>query len=159
MRAGPRRCISFPSLFLIGGVETVCETKACLPVLTPFQEIPRIHELTMGVFAGLLARDEVISLARRERCDLSLAGHFEPMVIDHAFRSTFAADKRAMALQKHVLAVFKVLQEPWCHFMIKLEAVEIVVLHLTVKSHRVLIDWQQSELVRAYTHDIWCMGV
>ena len=76
--------------------------------LPPFRKLPASDELAVSVFAGFPARDRVIALAGRERRDLTLAGHFEKVMVDDAFGDAAAADQHAMIAQDHERAAVEV---------------------------------------------------
>src|SRR6185312_1393493 len=139
-----RRGATDPSV-LVGRVEPVGEAVAGSPVLAAFQEAARFHELAVGVFAGCLAGDRVVPLARRQRRDLALARHFQPVMVDDAFRDAFAADQHAVIAQDHQRAAGEVADQFRRHVVIELEAFELVILQLAVKPQRMLIDRQQPE--------------
>ena len=48
---------------------------------------------------------------------------------------------------------------PFCHLGLGREPFEIVIFRLALKSHDVLVDGQQSELVCGDSHDVRRMGV
>ena len=57
------------------------------------REISGILELAVGVNAGFVAWGRIIAFTRRQRCDLTLTCHFEPVMIYYAFANAFTTDK------------------------------------------------------------------
>src|SRR5205085_12629446 len=84
---------------LIGRIDPLSQAQTGLPVFVALQKTAGGHELAVRVLAGFLARYRVVALPRGKRCDLTLAGHLQKVMIDDAFGDAFAADQHAVIAQ------------------------------------------------------------
>ena len=77
------------------------EAQTSRPVSTAFEELTGIHHLLMGVLAGGFIRQQVVPLAGRKHCDLRLARHFQPVMVDNTFRDAAPAHQCAVVAEQH----------------------------------------------------------
>src|SRR5690242_5387683 len=119
---------------LVGRIDPLSEAQTGRPVFVALQKTTGIHELAMRVLAGFLARYRIVALPCGERCDLTLAGHLQKVMIDDAFGDAFAADQHAMIAQDQETAAIEVAHQFWRHFVIELETLELVIFDLAIES-------------------------
>jgi hypothetical protein len=109
--------------------------------------------------AGRHAGNAVIAFTGRQRRDLTLERHFQPVMTDHALGHACATDQRAVIAQDHEAATLQIAEQLRRHAMVELEAFEFVVFQFAIEPQRMLRDRQQAEPMRRDTHAVHGMGV
>src|SRR5438270_13579529 len=89
---------------LIGRIDPLSQAQTGRPVFVALQKTAGGHELAVRVLAGFLARFRIVALPRGERCDLTLAGHLQKVMVDDALSDAFAGDQNAVIGEVHVKA-------------------------------------------------------
>ena len=83
-------------IFLSGRVETIREAETCPLVLVTIEETAGVLEFLVRVCAIRRVRHDDIALARGQSGDLTLASHFQPVMIHHAFGHRIGTDERSV---------------------------------------------------------------